>query len=376
MVMAFVGLFGFTGLGMNTAITYYLAINHQTSDAKEIAGRLGTALCITLMGTTVFSLIFLLFFVFYAPTLQYLYPQLIAQQTLVYYALMLLIFSQCDMVISAALKGLQQYKISSQLEFIIRLTSFSVVALAAIVLKQMNLIIVLTVIFSLLSTMLRYNALKKKINIQLNHLRLNKKHANEFFHFGKWMSLQNVSSAILSSLDKLMLGFLFNATVVGSYNIIVSLSQLSHYIVASASSFILPIISASTASSTVLRSNYYKSLIISAVGTLGIILILILLYPYIKNHFNLVDIQHEYFVLLASYGVLAMCVPPYYFSLAFGKVKLLSNINTLSALAGIISIVLLVSHYGALGAALSRVAYTMVVTLTFFIPPYLFKIER
>lgn len=372
MVIAFVGLFGFTGLGMNTAITYYLAINHQSSDAKEIAGRLGTALCITLMSTTVFSLIFLLVL----PVLQHLYPQLIVQQTLVYYALMLLIFSQGDMVISAALKGLQQYKTSSQLEFIIRLISFSVVALTAIVLKQITLIILITVIFALLSIMLRYNALRKKMNIQLNHLKLNKKYANEFFHFGKWMSLQNVSGAILSSLDKLMLGFLFNTTVVGVYNIIVSLSQLSHYIVASASSFILPKISASTASSTVLRTNYYKSLIVSAIVTLGIILTLTLLYPHIKNHFNLGDIQQEYFILLASYAVLAMCVPPYYFALAFGKVKLLSNINTLSALAGITSIMLLVSNYGILGAALSRVAYTMVVTLTFFVPPYLFKIER
>lgn len=376
MVMAFVGLFGFTGFGMNTSITYYLAVNHQSSDAKEIAGRLGTALCITLIGTVTFSLIFLLSLSLYAPALQPSYPQLIMQKNLVYAALLLLISSQCDIVISAALKGLQQFKTSSHVEFLVRLTSFIGVALVAVLSKEVAPIILVTVINAFLSVLLRYNVLRKKAGIQLSHLKLNKKIAVEFFHFGKWMTLQNVSGAILSSLDKLMLGFLFNSTVVGVYNIIVSISQLSHYVVASASSFILPKISASTASITVLKSNYYKSLIVSATAALLIMFVLTILYPFIENHFNLGHIKYEYFILLASYGVLAICVPPYYFSLALGKVKLLSNINTLSAIVGIATIMLLVNNYGILGAALSRIAYTLVVTLTFFVPTYLFKEDK
>ena len=60
MVMALVSFFSFTGLGMNTSITYYLAVNYQTSNSKQIAQRLTSALLITLIGTVFFSCLFLL----------------------------------------------------------------------------------------------------------------------------------------------------------------------------------------------------------------------------------------------------------------------------------------------------------------------------
>ena len=375
MVMAFVGLFSFTGLGMNTSITYYLAVNHQTPNTKNIAERLGTALSITLISTITFSLIFLLAFTLFAPALQKMYPQLITQQPLVYAALFLLIFTQCDMVISAALKGLQHFKTSSKLEFLIRLIGFIIVALVAIMLKNVVAIVLSAVIIAFLSVLSRYISISKVADLHLSDIKLNKQYAGEFFHFGKWMTLQNISGAIFGSLDKIMLGLFFNTTVVGTYNIIVSITQLSHYVLASACSFILPKISASAASIKTLQKVYYKSLVISALVTLLMIFILTMLYPFIKGHFNLGDIKSEYFILLISYGVLAMGVPPYYFALGLGKVKLLSNINTISAVVGIVAIMSLINNYEILGAALSRVAYTLAVTLTFFVPPLLFKIK-
>lgn len=373
MVLAFVGLFSFTGLGMNTSITYYLAVNHQTSNAKNIAERLGTALSVTLLGTIIFSLTFLLAFTLFEAALQKSYPQLIAQQSLIYAALLLLIFTQCDMVISAALKGLQQFKASSKLEFLIRFVGFVAVALVATILKNVTVIIIFAVIIAFFSMMLRFKVLSKVVDIRLIDIKLDRQYAGEFFHFGKWMTLQNISGAIFGSLDKIMLGLLFSTTVVGTYNIIISITQLSHYVLASASSFILPKISASTASIKILRKSYYKSLVVSALVTLLMMLVLTLLYPFIKGHFNLVNIKYEYFILLISYGVLAICVPPYYFALGFGKVKLLSNINTISAVVGIVAIMLLINKYEILGAVLSRAVYTIAVTLTFFVPPLLFK---
>ena len=373
MVIAFVGLLGFTGLGMNTAVTYYLALNHQTSNVKNIAERIGTAISITLLGTVTFSMVLVLVFNLFQTTLQSLYPQLITQPFLIYEALLLLIFTQCDTVISAALKGLQQFKTSSKLEFLIRFIGFITLALVAIKLKNVTAIIICAVIIAFLSLLLRYYTLRKVVDLHLSDIKLNRKYTKEFFHFGKWMTFQTISGAIFASLDKILLGLLFNTTIVGAYNIMVSITQLSHYVLASASSFILPKISASTTNIKILQTVYYKSLAASALVTFIMLFFLTMLYPFIQEHFHLGDIKYEYFTLLISYGILAMGVSPYFFALGFGKVKLLSNMNTLSAIIGIIAMMSLIPNYGIFGAALSRVAYTIAGTLTFFIPPLLFK---
>lgn len=331
MVMAFVALFSFVGMGMNTSVTYYMAVNYQTSNSKDIAERVGTALAISLLGTITFSLLFLFALTFFSAYFQNVSPQLIKQTTLIYAALLLLIFSQCDSVISATLKGLQQFKTSSKLEFLIRLISFISIAFIATMQKNVNLIISSSVVIALLSLLIRYLTLNKLVSISFKHLKINKKFISELFYFGKWMTLQNVSGAVFGSLDKLMLGFFFNTAVVGTYNIIISITQLSHYIISSAFSFILPKICASAANLKTLQKYYYKSLIISALVALIMMSFLSILYPYIKSHFNLGDIKSEFFILLFSYGALAMSVSPYYFSLGFGKVKLLSSINTISA---------------------------------------------
>jgi O-antigen/teichoic acid export membrane protein len=211
------------------------------------------------------------------------------------------------------------------------------------------------------------------VNFHFSDIKINKQGANELFHFGKWMTLQNISGAIFNSLDKLLLGFYFNTTVVGLYNIVISVTQLPHFILASASSFLMSKITANTANFQILRQYYYKSLVASASLVIIMLLILATMYPYLASHFNLAKIKYEYFVMLISYGVLAMCVSPYNFALGLGRFKLLSVVNTISSLVGIILVVVLVNSHGIVGAVASRVFYTMIVSLVFFLPPILFK---
>lgn len=373
MTMAFVNLFSFTGLGMSTSITYYLSLNQQVSSRQNIAGRVGTALSISLIGTVIFSIIAVFVFNFSASEIQKAYPQLIKNQTLVYIVCLLIISTQYDAVISSSLKGLQQFKASSKLEFVIRLLGFIAVSVVAIIQKDVLAVIFTVVVVSLFSLLLRWSALSRLINLHWSNVRLNRQYLAEFFHFGKWMTLQNISGAIFGSLDKLVLGFFHTTTDVGKYNIIISITQLSHYILSSALSFLLPKISANINNLKTLQKYYHKSLMICGLFTLVIIIILITLYPFLVRHFNLGDLYLEYFILVVSYGWLAMTVSPYYYSLGLGGVKVLSNVNTISAFLGIVTVVYFVADYGILGAVISRFAYTAAVTLTFLIPPFLFK---
>jgi O-antigen/teichoic acid export membrane protein len=371
--MSFVSFFSFTGLGMNTSITYFLAVNHETSNPKNVAERLGSALVLTLLGTASFACLFLLLFKVFTPSFQTYYPQLIAQQHLIYAALILIVILQLDMVVSASLKGLQQFKISSQVEFVLRLLSFIVVVVVIITQKNVFTIVLITLIMALFSLIVRYITLNKMVHFQFSDIIIKKHSVSELFHFGKWMTLQNISGAIFNSLDKLLLGLYFNTSLVGVYNIIITITQLTHFVLASGSSFLLPKISASNANIKTLKQYYYKSLLISAILSTCVTVILALLYPYFVSYLKLNNIKLEYFLMLISFGVLAMCVVPYYFVLGYGKVEFLSKINAMSAFVGILILVLLVHDYGVFGAIVSRVVFTVSFAFIFFLPPRIFR---
>jgi O-antigen/teichoic acid export membrane protein len=186
------------------------------------------------------------------------------------------------------------------------------------------------------------------------------------------MTLQNLSGAIFGSLDKILLGLLFNTNVVGMYSIMISVTQLGHYVFASASSFIMPKISSCSTKKT-MQVFYTKALVVSAMVTFATLFILTMLYPLVHDRFNLGNVKIEYFTLLISYGVLTMCVTPYNFALGFGKVKLLSYINSIAALIGIFTMMCLINDYGILGASIARLIYTIIGIITFLIPITYFK---
>jgi O-antigen/teichoic acid export membrane protein len=239
--------------------------------------------------------------------------------------------------------------------------------------KNVFAIVLITLIMAIFSLIVRFRTLNKIVHFQFSDIKINKRSVRELSHFGKWMTLQNISGAIFNSLDKLLLGIYFNTTVVGVYNIIVSITQLTHLVLASASSFLLPKITASNANIKTLSQYYYKSLLISAILSIFVTVILALLYPYFVSYFRLDNIKLEYFLMLISFAVLAMCVVPYYFVLGYGEVELLSTINAISAFVGILTLVLLVRDYEVIGAIVSRVLFTVSFAMIFFLPPRLFR---
>ena len=376
MAMAFIALSGFTGLGMNTTITYYLAknsISQHLSYQKNIAQQLTTALVITLIGTAGFATLFILATYLSQGYLKTNHPQWFVYSGLKVQVVLLLIFTQCDMVISAALKGLQHFKTSALCEFLIRLLSFALLAVAAFYYKQVEIIIGVSVLVSALSLVIRLVIMLKTANLRLNDLRYNKNEAKAFFHFGKWMTLQNISGAIFGSADKLVLGALFGTALVGAYNILITFAQLIHFALSSASSFILPKVSKANLPIRSVKTLYIKSLFISVISTLSLALILYSIYFYIQAHFKLPNLHREYILLLISFSILAMNIPPYYFALGFGKVKSLSTINIISGILGTIACLVLIPVYGILGACIARLLYAGAVCITFAIPNTIFK---
>lgn len=376
MAMAFIALSGFTGFGMNTAITYHLAKNSAYPNLdykKHIAQQLTTALAITLIGTVGFATLFLSATYLSHGYLKINHPQWLTYSGLKIQVVLLLIFTQCDMVISAALKGLQHFKTSALCEFLIKLIGFALLSAVAFYYKQVEIIIDVAVLVSTLSLIIRLVVMRKTADLKINDMRFNINEAKDFFSFGKWMTLQNMSGVVFSTVDKLVLGAFYGAALVGIYNILITFAQLIHFALSSALSFILPKVSKTNLSIIVVKTSYYKSLLISGCSTLVLALMLYSFYFYIQRHFKLPDLHSEYVLLLVSFSILAMNIPPYYFALGFGKVKALSTINIFSGILGTIACLVLIPIYGILGACIARIFYAGASCITFVILRSIFK---
>jgi O-antigen/teichoic acid export membrane protein len=363
MVMALVSFFGFTGLGMNTSITYYLAVNYQTSNSKQIAQRLTSALLITLIGTVLFSCLFLLVLSIFETQFKEHYSQLSDKQQLIYIALGLVIITQLDGVVSSAIKGLQQFKISSKIEFVLRLLSFMVVALVAAIQKSVEAIALVVLVMAILNLLVRLAMLNKIVNFDLREIKINKQITNELFHFGKWMTFQGVSGALFGSLDKLVIGSFLGNAVLGSYNVLISIAQLIHFIPASSLTFIMPKIAVNNRS--ISKATLRKVSIVTAILSIIFSIVIFACKGIIFSHFHLDGNYENLFCwLIFNYFLLSLSVPVYFIAIGMHLIKAVSLQSIMGSLVGVIFLVIFISEYGLVAALVSKLIYSF---LAFFI---------
>ena len=372
MVMAFVSFFSFTGLGMNTSITYYLAVNYQTSTPKHIAERLGSALVLAFFSTIFFSCIFLLGLNLFSSLLTLHYPQLVTQQHLIYAALGLITVTQLDTVVSASLKGLQQFKMSSKVEFVLRLLSFVIVSIIAITQKNVVAVISITLIMALFNLIIRYYTLNKIVHFHFSDIKINKKSANELFQFGKWMTLQSIAGASFGSIDKLVIGSLLGNKVLAIYNVLLSITQLIHYIPANMLTFIMPKVAINNESISI--ELLKKIFILTSVVSIFFALLVITMKKFIFLKFH-VDSSYEtlFYWLILSYILLSFNIPSYLIALGMNLIKAVSLQCIAGSLIGTTSLLILIDKYGVLGAVASKLIYSIIAI--FLIIPVLRKVK-
>ena len=363
MVMALVSFFSFTGLGMNTSITYYLAVNYQTSNSKQIAQRLTSAFLITLIGTVFFSCLFLLVLTIFETQFKEHYLELSDKQQLIYMALGLVVITQLDGVVSSAIKGLQQFKISSKIEFVLRLLSFMVVALVAAIQKSVEAIALVVLVMAILNLLVRLAMLNKIVNFDLREIKINKQITNELFHYGKWMTLQSFSGTLFGSLDKLVIGSFLGNAVLGSYNVLISISQLVHFIPANMLTFIMPKVAANNES--VSPATLKKVLTITVIVSSIFSIVIFACKGIIFSQFHL-DGSYEnlFYWLIFNYFLLSLNVPVYFIALGMHLIKAVSLQSIMGSLVGVIFLVIFISEYGLVAALVSKLIYSF---LAFFI---------
>lgn len=372
MVMALVNFFGFTGLGMNTSITYYMAVNYQTSNSKEIAQRLSSALLITLIGTVLFSCLFLLVLNIFETQFKDHYPQLSDKQQLIYLALGLVVINQLDMVVSSAIKGLQQFKASSKVEFVLRLLSFMLVTLVAVTQKKVEAIVLVVFVMAILNLIVRYAMLNKIVNLDFCEIKINKQITNELFHFGKWMTLQNISGALFGSVDKLVVGSFLGNAVLGIYNVLLSITQLVHFIPANMLTFIMPKVAVNSNALSI--SILKKVLTITVIVSSMLSIVIFASKGIVFSHFH-IDGSYEnvFYWLIFNYFLLSLNTPIYFIALGMRLIKAVSLQCIVGSLIGVILMLVLISGNGLVAVLASKLVYSLLAI--FLIIPVLRKMK-
>lgn len=372
MLMAFVSFFSFTGLGMNTSITYYLAVNYETSNPQNIAQRLGSALFLTLLGTLVFVCVFLLTFQVLKPLLQTYRPEFIIQRNLIYLALMLVVITQLDLVVSASLKGLQQFKTSSKLEFSLRLLSFTAIAVVAFTQKNVFSVALVTSIMSVFTLIFRYKILSELVQFHFFEIKLNKQNFLELFQFGKWMTLQNIAVSCFGSIDKLVIGSVLGSKELGIYNVLSSLTQLIHFIPANTLNFMMPKIARIKGKISI--STLKKIFLLISITSFFLSCLFMFAKNLLFTTFHIYsDYNTLYYSLIFCYFLLSLNIPSYFAGLGMNLIKAVSLQCVLGSILGVSSLLLFIFSYGILAAVASKFIYSLVAI--FLIIPVIRKIK-
>jgi O-antigen/teichoic acid export membrane protein len=372
-VITLSAFFSFSGLGMNTLVTYEIARKFSSYNFLELRKIFSVAIILSLTGVLFFSV--LLLFVGYAIFLNVIpdYLNWNLNSRFIPIVILILIFSQIDSILSASLKGLHQFRLSSILELFTRFINLAIISLTALLFKDIYFILLSLVISSFISVTIKYIILRNFIKFIFIDIKTLKKIGMKLFEHSKWVALQNFAGTSYASLDKLIVGFFLGASELGVYAIFIMLAQLIHFIPASMLSFIFPKIARQDRN--ISMSNFKKLNFVSLLISLTISSLLIIFKPVIFHHFMInIDYTSIYYLILLCFFLLSLGIQSFYIALAMGKSRYISLVSFFAAILGIFCMIYFIKSYGIFSAIASRFIYSILTLMYMY--PVLRKINK
>jgi O-antigen/teichoic acid export membrane protein len=272
---------------------------------------------------------------------------------------------QIETVLAAAIKGLERFRRQALIEMSSRAALTAVVSYVAWHTRSLEMILIAQCAVYLVSMLVRAVALREL----LPGKRLFKLPAGTevrtLFRYGGWMWLTALAGVAYTSADRIIVGRSLGAAAAGQYNIYVQITQLIHFIPSSVFAFSFPAFSRLAAQGSTGRSaiaQAYKAYLLAiSMAALGIAATMMVSWPFLLRILAGARFVGGLFgapgLLTLNFLLLACNVAPYYLLIALGHAKTVSIITTLSMLAALVLMALLIPRYGLEGAALARLAY-------------------
>ena len=272
---------------------------------------------------------------------------------------------QIDAVLAAAIRGLERFRRQALIEIVSKAALTVVVIYVAWHTRSLEGILLAQSSIYLLSVFSRGIALRRLLpDKRLFELPASAE-TGTLFRYGGWMWLTALAGVAYTSADRVIIGRSLGAAAAGQYNIYVQIIQLIHFVPSSVFAFSFPAFSrlasqGSTRNREIAKS-YRSYLLAVSVSALGIASAMMVFWPFILRILAGSSFGDGRLgapgLLTLNFFLLACNVAPYYLLLALGHARSVSMITTLSMLAALALMALLIPRYGLEGAALARLAY-------------------
>jgi O-antigen/teichoic acid export membrane protein len=270
---------------------------------------------------------------------------------------------QVDVVLVAAIRGLERFRRQALIEIVSRALLTAAVVITAWYTRSIYHVLFAQCVVCLISLAVRAAFLRAL----LPDRRLFQLSAGvdvvQLLQYGGWMWLIAIAGAAYTSVDRIIIGRDFGPATAGQYNIYVQIAQLIHFIPSSLFAFSLPAFSrlAAQGGSGTIARTYRSYLAVIGVTAIGIAAALIWLWPLLLKVLtgSVSDGGQRAAsdILIINFLLLAFNIAPYYLLLAMGRSKTVSIVTTASILVSLAFTAILIPAYGLKGAAIARLIY-------------------
>jgi O-antigen/teichoic acid export membrane protein len=353
------------GMGMGSAVIKNLSTARGSGNTVMVERIAGTAIFLALAGSLALAGVMIIVSLALAGSIFSKVGTFGDVLLLVTTAATLIAMEQLDGVYSGIMRAYERFELAARIEILAKLSTVVGMAALSAATGKLGPVIIFTIVATVLRLVTKAWLASKLIGPSLVVPRWDSQLASGVFHFGKWIWLQTIGGALFVAADRLIVGAMLGADALARYSICIQLAQQIHMLPSAGAQFIFPLVSRRMAEGT----NVRRIAILGSLGVAVFVLCLalpILLFgdqiltlwvgPSIAN-----DAKVTLRILAFAYLVLGLGVGAHFVLLGVGKVRLVAVNNIVAGLIAIGVSAYAVRYFGLEGAALSRVAYGIVV---------------
>jgi O-antigen/teichoic acid export membrane protein len=284
----------------------------------------------------------------------------------------ILLLRSIENVFSNTLRAYERYGSTVSISIAARFLNVAAAVLLAYFGHTALAVMQVTLAIAVITLCLQFAAVKGVCGSLTIMPRMDWESIHEIFGYGIFSWMQALAGVVFYHADRLVVGAMLGTSALGVYAVCVQATQPIHGIASAALNFIFPHFSARHESGTPeALTRVFRACTWANIG-----LVVLLSAPLIFFGREILNIwmgssfaEHGAVVLTwlaIANALLGACVASHYILLALGQARFVASVNILGGTFSLACIVLLIPHYGLLGAALGRLFYAFAIALNFW----------
>jgi O-antigen/teichoic acid export membrane protein len=365
------GLGGWAGLGMGAATTREVAAARARGDHAAVLQTIRVALFIVIFCSIGAGLLLIAGFLSGGDELLSRMGGFDQLLPVVAGAALMLLADQVDSVYVGALRGSERFDLAARLEILSRFVIVGGCLAAASLSGRLDLVIIANVVLNIGRVLAKGAVVSRLLRAGAVAPAWDRRRASALVRFGKWSFLQLVGSAFFATADRLIVGSVLGADALARYSICLQLAQQVQNIPAAFGSFLFPYFTKAVELAD--GGSIRRSLTVATWGLTVFALCLaapvVLFAKPILEIWVGADIASQGAGLLQVLAIahcgLAVSVAAHYFLYGSGRAQSVAVGNLMAGAVSVAVNITLIPVLGLTGAAVSRIAYAVILALCY-----------